>query len=298
MPQEDVQRIYREELEEQHSPRRPPPEFHPKYTNEAPARIIALAGRRFGPLGFVENKVPKAKGKDPWEPDGGGTPSEKVPDKTRSLHFDEEFKARTVRLSRDHTSCSWRGQDFGGFIISKQPLCKYGTDGRWFEIKIEDVETSRWSDALGIGVCVHPSGNPAVKVDKTTKAFEGPACELLPESWLLGYDGIAKLCGKSRYFQEAELPMGMWRPRELECGDIVGLFVTCDGHMMLFVNEQLRYFVPHCNVPWSKRLYAVVDLDGCTQAVHILNTNGFPSIKVQSKVLEYVPKQDQSIASN
>jgi len=146
---------------------------------------------------------------------------------------------------------------------------------------IEESNASRWSDGLGIGVAVIESRDAALtKVKNAERVIQGFAYELIPESWLLGYDGRAKFRGLSRYVQVTEMAQGMWRPNELKAGDIVGLLATADGHLMLFVNEELRYFVMCGDIPWKKQVCAVLDLDGCTQSVHLLDTNGVPSNKV------------------
>jgi len=107
--------------------------------------------------------------------------------------------------------------------------------------------------------------------------FEGFTCELLPEHWMLGYDGIrARIRGHIRYLTVAEMPLGRWKPSELRHGDVVGLLVTPDGHMLLFVNEELTIFAQHCaglEATWKRQVHAALDLDGCIKTVRFLETN-------------------------
>lgn len=226
---------------------------------------------------------------EPWEEGGNGTLSGKHPDPGRSLRFDSKWRARHVHLSPDCSSASCLHSSYGGFLLSAQHLIKK-LDGRWFEVRIDRVDSERWSDGLGIGVAVHPGDHGSVQPD-AFGSFEGYAYELFPDSWLLGYDGRAKIHRTSRYFKGQELPRGMWRPSELRRGDVLGLMVTPEGNLMLFVNEELVYYARSCGVPDHGPLYAALDLDGCTQAVHMLDTNGRPSQKVLSTA--FAMRKDQ-----
>lgn len=209
---------------------------------------------------------------EPWET--GEKP--KGPTPGRSLTFDTKWKARTIRIAPDLAHASWCHFDYGGFALSAQRAQRKNL-GRWFEVGIDVVETGKWSDGLGIGFAVHPVWSTRLL---PSASLEGFACELLPQSWLIGYDGCVKLCGETRYLVDAEFPNGSWKPSELRPGDVVGLLSTQEGHLMLFVNQQLRIGVPNCRVPWAQNLFAVVDIDGCTKALHFLDTNGQPSTKV------------------
>jgi len=252
-----------------YSPRRPPPEI-PEW------RPILAKPSDMKPV----HKDDPSLGPDPWLPGGCGILCAKKVDQSRGLHFDSLWKAQAVRLSPDRTSATFRGHNFGGLVVSSEELTKKSF-GRWFEVLIEEANTFRWSDGLGIGVAAVDSRDFALaRVKNAERVINGFAYELIPESWLVGYDGRAKLRGMSRYLQVHEIHQGMWRPSELKSGDILGLLVTTDGNLLLFVNEELRYFVTCGDVPWKKPLCAVVDLDGCTQSVHLLDSDGTPPEKV------------------
>jgi len=257
----------KEEVE--HSPRRPPPEI-PEWKTP----ILAKARETQPP-----RKSDSALGPDPWLPGGCGILSGKKTDQSRGLHFDSLWRAEAVRLSPDRASATFRGQSFGGLVASSEVLERRAC-GRWYEVLVEEANP-RWSDGLGIGVATVDSRDAALaRVKNAERVIEGFAYELIPESWLVGYDGRAKLRGMSRYLQAHEIHQGMWRPNQLTSGDIVGLLATTDGNLMLFVNEELRYFVTCADIPWKKQICAVVDLDGCTQSIHLLDSNGTPPDKV------------------
>jgi len=89
-----------------------------------------------------------------------------------------------------------------------------------------------------------------------------------------------KLSGFTRDFQSKELPLGFWRPANLQPGDRLGLLATFDGRLMLFVNDELTVMIAFANVPWMEKLHAIVDLDGCTKAIRLVNNQGHPPLKV------------------
>lgn len=201
-----------------------------------------------------------------------------------ALHFDEVWKAKTLKLSPDLRCASWHDRQYGGMVLSVEAVRKQ-VIGRYFEVQIEESDARRWQDGLGIGVAVKPKKEAISHLRNIQGQFEGYACELLPSSWLLGYDGgRAKLCGHNRYLTAGEMPKGLWRPRELRSGDVVALLITPDGHMMLFVNDELRVMAQFCeglDKHWLVTLHVAIDLDGCTKTVRLLDTNGSPSKKVQ-----------------
>mmetsp|Transcript_11583 Transcript_11583/g.26417 ORF Transcript_11583/g.26417 Transcript_11583/m.26417 type:complete len:374 (-) Transcript_11583:77-1198(-) len=262
--------------EVEYSPRRPAPVVPPW----KPPTLSYQPPRGTGPS--------PASGPDPWVEGGGGTLSAKRPDRERSMLFDGLWKSDAVQLSADRTIASIRnqrpGNDFGGFVLSQQPLARKPS-GRYFEVKIEESDTSRWTDGLGIGVAVIASKDEVLlKKKNTERCIEGFAYELLPESWLIGYDGRAKFCGNTRFFQGSELPRGFWRPSELSAGDVLGLLVLAEGHMMLFVNKELRVFVRCGEISWKKPICAVVDVNGCTKTVHLMDNNGHPDSETMAIV--------------
>lgn len=278
----------------EHSPRRDAPQPRPaELTPVTPLQGPNAVQRRsleltpvtaLGELGATSGSSPSSPGSpprkstasakldlDPWEPGGCGVQSAANPDKHRSLHFSLKWRCRTLRLSPDQSSASWRKAECGGFALSAQPVQRNGHQ-RWFEVRVEEVDPSRWTDGLGVGLSLHPTIETSVKADRAG-SFEGLAYEVLPKCWLLGYDGRAHLSGDARHLTAAEIPNGMWRPRELEAGDVVGLLATKDGVLMLFVNEVLKYKVAGCDWKWGDPLHVALDLDGCTKSVHLLDAS-------------------------
>eukprot|EP00747_Dinoflagellata_sp_TGD_P162800 gnl/TRDRNA2_/TRDRNA2_180793_c0_seq1.p1 gnl/TRDRNA2_/TRDRNA2_180793_c0~~gnl/TRDRNA2_/TRDRNA2_180793_c0_seq1.p1 ORF type:complete len:386 (-),score=61.62 gnl/TRDRNA2_/TRDRNA2_180793_c0_seq1:103-1260(-) len=238
-----------------HSPRRPAPTREQVREQRSPRSTL------------TSPRSPKDR--SPWSAGMGGIRSAEEPDPDRSLHWDGHFRAWNLRLSPDLTSISCRQQAFGGFAVSHEPLARVHL-GRYFEVQIEEVDISRWGDGLGIGIVLEPALQ--LKPDRTG-VCEGFACEQMPNSWLLGYDGRAKLQGESRLLRGSELPLGMWRPRQLRVGDVVGLLATEESGLMLFVNEKLHYNCQSCGFPVRGVYHAVVDLDGCTKSLHLRDVN-------------------------
>lgn len=246
----------------------------------------------------------------------------------RSFKFDSLWKSQTVRLSSDQTSVMYCHSGYGGFVTSEVPLRKRAF-GRFFEIRIEDSNVERWNDGFAIGLVRRPlPNNPLAggKHDPTPRtpphlqpevlrrtrlgldlpgAFDparpfeagvGYACEVMAESWMLGYDGRAKLKGVSRHFRgESELPAGPWRPSDLAAGDVVGLLATPESQLMLFINDQLRVCVSVPDLPGRAPLHVALDVDGCTRSIHLLDSDGEPSKKIldESKRFkqEHVPQK-------
>eukprot|EP00928_Gymnodinium_smaydae_P018362 TRINITY_DN16991_c0_g5_i1.p1 TRINITY_DN16991_c0_g5~~TRINITY_DN16991_c0_g5_i1.p1 ORF type:complete len:329 (-),score=85.23 TRINITY_DN16991_c0_g5_i1:32-1018(-) len=262
-----------------------------------PELDVVLTPRRLRPdLGHLQHDVAKpltAKripqkapalpkpSPDPWEEGGVGERSAESTE-GRGFFFDPSFRSRHVQLSPDQASASVRGQLLGGFAVSSQVL-KRQPFGRWFELRIEECDPSRWSDGLGIGVAAHPSKEETLQADACL-SYEGFACDQLKQSWMFGYDGRAKLAGVSRLLLGPEFPLGVWKPSELVPGDTVGVLVTREGHMLLFQNQKLRYLVSAAKVPWNVELHACLDLEGSSVSVRLLDTNGAPPSSMQ-KVL-------------
>eukprot|EP00929_Paragymnodinium_shiwhaense_P012126 TRINITY_DN11880_c0_g1_i1.p1 TRINITY_DN11880_c0_g1~~TRINITY_DN11880_c0_g1_i1.p1 ORF type:complete len:449 (-),score=58.48 TRINITY_DN11880_c0_g1_i1:130-1476(-) len=221
----------------------------------------------------------------PWELGGCGLQSKPYPDQSRHNKFDRLMKSPTITLSPDCTSASWKGQRVGGWVMSEQKVKKRPC-GHWFELLIEECDPTRWHDGLGVGICYHPDADRNLNLNE--RDVEGFACEILPHSWLLGYDGRAKFCGMSRYLHGSELrsqrsepdapSVSIWRPRDLRPGDVVAFLCTPVGDMLLFVNEQLIYHVRGVNIDYKSDVYAVVDLDGSTMSVHLKESA--PSTKI------------------
>jgi hypothetical protein len=222
----------------------------------------------------------------PWEPGGCGTLSEKDPNSERRLHLCPHYKVKNIHISPDWTSATWQRSPCGGWLISREPVPRQ-PNGRWFEVRIDEVVTDvEWGDGMGIGVAVHPSKAEKVETIMVPVGnYEGFAYETLRESWLLGYDGRARIKGISRFLQEKELyspwPDGLgekfWRPRDLRPGDVVGILSTPAGALLLFVNGDLRYFVKGCHMPWHLPLHVVVDLDGRTKSIRLLDPGKIPN---------------------
>lgn len=226
----------------------------------------------------------KAMGVDPWEPGGCGVESLPSVNPSRLYHFDFFFKAKNLVLSPDNASATIRSQSIGGWVISRQALKRHPM-GRYVQILVEEVDTERWADGLGIGVALYPNNDERVLEQMST--FDGYAYELLDQSWLLGYDGRARFQGNARVIRRKELrsagspwpekdPAMMWRPKDLKAGDVVGVLATKDSSLLLFVNNECRYYLRDCNMPWLRPLHAVFDLDGCTKSIHLLDCEQIP----------------------
>jgi len=224
----------------------------------------------------------------PWEAGGCGVHTALEPSSKRHIQFDRFLKASALDVSPDLTSVSCRKKTYGGWIMSEKPI-KRRAYGRFFEVQIEEVNAARWPDGLGIGVALNLKEDSTPSEEKG--AFEGFAYEMLPDSWLLGYDGRCKFKGISTYlkgkevrnpWQDPKLPI--WRPRDLRGGDRVGFLCTHEGALMLFVNEDLRYFVRETTIDAKDKVHAVVDLDGCTVSLHLLDAP--PSNKVLQQVAQ------------
>lgn len=261
----------------EYSPRRPPPMRPQKPINLLVAEtFLDISGV------VVERQRESLRELQPWEHGGIGIPSEAEPNPRRGLHFDETWRSKDVTLSPDLTSVSVTGKRYGGFALSSEPL-KRPAIGRWFEVSIELTEPDRWTDGLGVGFAV--ASSPALRVEPDAlgevDVVQGFVSEVMPLSWMIGYDGRTKCCGKTTLLKGRHLPRGMWKPAVLEPGDTIGVLSPPDGRLMLFVNGILRYDVEGCNVPWgTHHLRAAVDLDGCTKAVHLLDSNGVPPPRV------------------
>jgi len=270
-----------------YSPRKPPPDISVMSSMETVKALVKQKQKQSSP-----RAVRKKQEIMPWHGWDAKAPveDEDAPEDKTALHFDDAWKAKTVKLSPDRISASWAKFPYGGMAMSLEPIRKQ-VIGRYFEILIDESDSSRWNDGLGIGVAIKPSKDALRYHTNHVGVFEGFACELLEKSWLLGYDGgRGKFCGQTRYLTGGEMRNGIWRPRDLRPGDLVGLLITPDGHMLLFVNEELRVMAQHCEgleKTWNRSIFAVLDLDGCTKSVHFLQTNGMPSRKVQLLHAEY-----------
>jgi len=224
--------------------------------------------------GFKGRKLRPRRDPEPWEAD-----EDRSKEPHGSIWFDLNWKARTVALSPDQRSASWKNSSYGGFLTSAQMLRKT-VYGRFFEVCIEQKDPM-WSDGFGIGLGVHPSLSSNLEAD-LGGFYEGLAWESMPHSWMLGYDGRVKLQQSSRYLTSREMLGGRWQASKLQLGDRVGLLATHDGHLMLFVNDQLTYLVSYCEIPWANNppMHALIDLDGSIRAVQLMDRNGIPGPEI------------------
>jgi len=271
------------------SPRRPPPEIS-AYLARADRRLIGgstAPGPASAATAGPGSPQPLLDDRPlPWETDGGGEPSEHKLNPSRTVAFSKLYRSSNTRLSPDQASATTRGQDFGGFLVCDQKMIRKGLLGRWFELRIEEVDARKWTDGLGVGFLRHhPSAN-SVWVNTEDKNhgeahghFEGLACEIFADGWLIGYDGRIRKHGIWRYLKEDELIGGPWRPSQLQAGDTLALLVTSEGELALFVNNEVRYWVKDAQVPFRSDIFPVLDLDGSTTSVHIVDSNGSPNEK-------------------
>jgi len=208
-----------------------------------------------------------------WDPNG-------TPKPQNTLCFDRFRKAKNVQISPCLQYASVQGQMFGGCVVGLQVLRKTPS-GRYFEVVIEEVDDEefvfdgkverRWANGMGIGFTTHAGDHTFPKLDADT--YQTYACESLPDSWLVGYDGRAVLQGKARFLKGNNLPHGPWKPSDLVVGDKVGILATEEGHILVFVNDEHRVLVPYAEIPWRPNLFPCIDLDGCTLTVRIVDSN-------------------------
>jgi len=208
-----------------------------------------------------------------WDNDG-------QPNPCSTLCFDRFRKAKTVQLSPCLRYATVRGQMFGGCVVGKQIL-KKTPSGRYFEVIVEEIDDEeilfdgkvekRWGNGMGIGFTTHPGDHTFPKLD--ADSYQTYACESLPESWLVGYDGRAVLQGQARFLKGNNLPRGPFKPSDLVAGDKVGILATEEGHILVFINDEHRVLVPYAEIPWRPNLFACIDLDGCTLTVSIVDNN-------------------------
>jgi hypothetical protein len=169
---------------------------------------------------------------------------------------------------------------FGGCVVAQQVL-KKSPSGRFFQVIIEEIDDEeilfdgkverRWANGMGIGFTTHPGDHTFPRLD--ADSYQTYACESLPQSWLVGYDGRAVLQGKARFLKGSNLPQGPWKPADLVVGDRVGILATEEGHILVFVNDEHRVLVPYAEIPWRPNLFPCIDLDGCTLTVSLVDEN-------------------------
>jgi len=284
----------------------PKPSHPPNYPNGLAGEKERLTFEKYKHQREMELLDP-----NPWEEGGCGTLCEKLPEKKDRKHdhrlrFDLQWKAKGLLLSEDLLSASCRRAQYGGVVMSSRPV-KRQPYGRWFEVLVEEVDSTRWSDGLGIGIAAIPHvGNAKKNKDKELDdELEGYANEILPDSWMLGYDGRAMICQDSRYIggQDSHklwpensgftthATNSMWRPRNLRPGDVLGYVATPEGSLLLFVNDELVYHVRRAGVPWNVEMHATVDLDGSTKSIHLMNTK-CPSPSVLERIARIRAEDD------
>lgn len=138
---------------------------------------------------------------------------------------------------------------FGG-VLGNIPLVKEPS-GHYFEVKIEEATTGM-PDGLAIGVTT---------VNPTTLKHVPEILDGLGQAWLVGFDGIMY---DANDFSEVD-----WYPSELRIGDRVGVLVTPEGQLQIFVNGKWRLDGPK-NVDISRPLFLALDLIGNTEAVSLV----------------------------
>jgi len=141
--------------------------------------------------------------------------------------------------------------------IGAKPL-QAGARGYFFEVTVEETVTG-WVGGLGIGVTATPPNEVRRVPDKAWR---------MPNTFMVGYWGCIFLDGVECRTS--------WRSDSLVVGSVVGLLVTKEGDILVFVDGHPVVRVAHA-VPegLTKKLYPVADVFAATKAI-TLSKRGDP----------------------
>jgi len=125
-----------------------------------------------------------------------------------------------------------------------------GARGYFFEVTVEET-VSGWVGGLGIGVTATSPHEIRRVPDKAWR---------MPSTYMVGYWGCIFLDGVERRTS--------WRSDTLAVGSVVGLLVTREGDLLVFVDNhpvvRLANAVPGAA---TKKLYPVIDVFAATRAI-------------------------------
>jgi len=141
--------------------------------------------------------------------------------------------------------------------LGSAPLEK-GPDGYFFSVKVTGTAAG-WVGGLGIGLTQTSEDSLRRVPDKAWR---------LPNTVIVGYWGRMFALGKEHH--------GQWKSESLQVGDVVGLLLHNQGDLLVFVNDEVKLWVP-----WrggsGEKYFPLVDVFGCTDGIELIEQGCPPS---------------------
>mmetsp|Transcript_54198 Transcript_54198/g.118773 ORF Transcript_54198/g.118773 Transcript_54198/m.118773 type:complete len:653 (+) Transcript_54198:3-1961(+) len=133
-----------------------------------------------------------------------------------------------------------------------------GPDGYFFSVKVTGTAAG-WVGGLGIGLTQTSEDSLRRVPDKAWR---------LPNTVIVGYWGRMFALGKEHH--------GQWKSESLQVGDVVGLLLHNQGDLLVFVNDEVKMWVP-----WrggsGEKYFPLVDVFGCTDGIELIEQGRPPS---------------------
>eukprot|EP00746_Dinoflagellata_sp_MGD_P017126 gnl/MRDRNA2_/MRDRNA2_139094_c0_seq1.p1 gnl/MRDRNA2_/MRDRNA2_139094_c0~~gnl/MRDRNA2_/MRDRNA2_139094_c0_seq1.p1 ORF type:complete len:830 (+),score=182.15 gnl/MRDRNA2_/MRDRNA2_139094_c0_seq1:30-2492(+) len=180
-----------------------------------------------------------------------------------------------VKLSENGTRATHLdpgGDSMCGGLISDGPIPIY-SEGFYFAVQVESQVPDQ-PDGLVVGVTL-TSPDQVTEMPVTVDNIDA--------TFAAGYDGQA-YDGEQGTWQQIS-----WNPCNLKVGDRVGVLVSTEGEMWLFINDKLKEELPIYVPVNGSQLFAVADLLGSTSSISFLpNVRPPPSAAQLSSAIGHV----------
>lgn len=209
---------------------------------------------------------------------GPQVPAETV----QGFRFTTECKGQSVKLSSDGLLAKHMAPQeevLQGVVFCNSPV-PVVNGGWYFAVQVETTQNTEL-DGLVLGITTTP---PAALAQIAPEGFE--AADDVPNSWSFGYNGQMRV-------DEVDDPIPIsWNPKDLQKGDVVGLFISADGEGRIYQNDIVK-LSKVSGLPVYQAMYPFIDLLGNTVAV-CLSPNAQPAS--MDGVAEAVEEEQRSPA--
>mmetsp|Transcript_52976 Transcript_52976/g.133867 ORF Transcript_52976/g.133867 Transcript_52976/m.133867 type:complete len:595 (+) Transcript_52976:86-1870(+) len=173
----------------------------------------------------------------------------------RFLASSPGFSRETCGLNLEISADSFRAARTRGCrqaaAVGANPLPSQ-TYGRYFEVVVEET-VAGWVGGLGIGVTATPPEQVRRVPDKAWR---------MPNTFIIGYWGCIFLDGVERRTN--------WLPETISIGAHVGLLVSDEGDLLVFVDRKPAVRVEGVNLAAMEKLYPVVDVFAATRVLTLV----------------------------
>lgn len=184
--------------------------------------------------------------------------------------FASDFELLGDNITRDRHLFRKGNDEGNNVIVSERPLPPL-PEGIYFEVVLEEMGKTASEDEDGLCMGV------------TALRLEAPlpdACDVIPKSWVVGFEGIA-MCNAAATFADSEedgsmkIAEGKFKTAKLKAGDRIGLLLKPTSDYEVLVNGEVAFsdkFPVLIADAWRYPLYPFCDLMGNAKCIRLGST--------------------------